>query len=170
MKQIKEEYQKLFGISMEADLGGDVSGHYGKLLLRLVLDPSSRSYNTTSTQPQVEHVIETVEETKVEETPTIRDYAAFNSKQDCEDLRKAMKGLGTDEKTLIRILCNRSLKQRLQLKSDYKTYIGRDLVKDLIDETSSHFKDSLEAMMMSHEEFDAYSFHKAVAGLGTDGK
>ena len=91
MKQIKEEYQKLHGISMEADLGGDVSGEYGKLLLRLVLDPSSRSYETASAQP---HEIEMVEEGKVEEAPTLREYAAFNSRQDCEDLRKAMKGIG----------------------------------------------------------------------------
>ena len=96
MKQIKEEYQKLHGISMEADLGGDVSGEYGKLLLRLVLDPSSRSYETTSTQPPIPHEIEMVEEPKVDETPTLREYAAFNSRQDCEDLRKAMKGIGID--------------------------------------------------------------------------
>ena len=133
MKQIKEEYQKLFGVSMEADLGGDVSGDYGKLLLRLVLDPSSRSYDSSTTQQQahVEHVIEIVEEPLVEETPTLKEFIGFNSKQDCDDLRKAMKGLGTDEKTLVRILCNRSLKQRLQLKSDFKTFLGRDLVKGL---------------------------------------
>jgi hypothetical protein len=61
------------------------------------------------------------------------------------------------------------VKQRQQLKSDFKTLIGRDLVKDLIDETSSDFMNSLEALMMTREEFDAFSFRKAIAGLGTDG-
>ena len=61
------------------------------------------------------------------------------------------------------------MKQRQQLKSDFKTFLGRDLVKDLIDETSSDFMSSLEALMMTREEFDAFSFHKAIAGLGTDG-
>ena len=55
------------------------------------------------------------------------------------------------------------------MKSDFKTLLGRDLVKDLIDETSSDFKSCLEALMMTREEFDAFSFHKAIAGLGTDG-
>lgn len=47
---------------------------------------------------------------------------------------------------------------------------GRDLVKDLKSETSGNFWNTLEALMMSPDEFDAFSYRKAIAGLGTDGK
>lgn len=46
---------------------------------------------------------------------------------------------------------------------------GRDLLKDLQSEISGDFKDAIEGMMMSPAEFDAFSFKKAMSGLGTDG-
>ncbi len=83
---------------------------------------------------------------------------------------KLWKIKGTDEKTVTRIIANRSLKQRLELISVYKTSIGRDLLYDFKDETSGHFRDTLECLLMTREQLDAYSFNKAIAGLGTDGK
>lgn len=49
---------------------------------------------------------------------------------DCHNLRKAIKGLGTNEKMLIHILGNRSNDQRLQIRDKYKTMFGR--VKEII--------------------------------------
>ena len=44
---------------------------------------------------------------------------------DCNNLQKAMKGLGTDEKMLIHILGNRSNDQRVQIRDKYKLMFGR---------------------------------------------
>jgi hypothetical protein len=110
-----------------------------------------------------------VEEPHIEETPTITDFPGFNPNSDAERLRKAMKGLGTDEKTIIEIIPRRSNKQRQQLKTTFQAMFGRDLVQDLHSELSGHFRDAIEACMMPLDEFEAFSYRKAVKGFGTDG-
>jgi hypothetical protein len=44
---------------------------------------------------------------------------------DCQNLQKAMKGLGTDEEMLIHILGNRSNDQRIQIRDKYKQMFGQ---------------------------------------------
>ncbi len=44
---------------------------------------------------------------------------------DCQNLQKAMKGLGTDEEMLIHILGNRSNDQRVQIRDKYKLMFGK---------------------------------------------
>lgn len=51
--------------------------------------------------------------------------ANFDASRDADALRKAMKGLGTDEKTLISILGNRTTDQRMQIKETFKTKHNR---------------------------------------------
>ena len=120
----------------------------------------------SSTEP---HEMKQVEEPKIEETPTLREASGFDANDDCERLRKAMKGLGTDEKAIIQIICKRSNSQRLQLKTVYKQMFGKDLVKEL-DSELSHFRDMILGLMMTNSEFDAWAFRKAIKGLGTDEK
>ena len=168
MIQIKREYQNLYDKPMEVDVGGDVSGDYGRLLLMLLRDPSQRVFeDAIADQP---HIIEEVEEPHVEESPTVVDFPDFDSSKDCERLRKAMKGLGTDEKTLIQIIGKRSRSQRQELKTKFQAMFGRNLMNDLHSELSGSFRDVMKGLMMEEDEFDAFSFRKAVAGLGTDGK
>jgi predicted negative regulator of RcsB-dependent stress response len=80
-----------------------------------------------------------------------------------------MKGLGTDEKQLVAILCHRSNAQRQVLKTQFMSLLGRDLLKDLKSETSGNFYEVLEALLQASDEFDARHFNKAIRGLGTDG-
>jgi hypothetical protein len=169
MKQIKIEYEKTYNVSMEKDVQDDVSGDYGKLLLLLAKDPSERNYDSANIGennhilvPTEPHVYEEVVEPTIEETPAVRAADSFNPNADCEALRKAMKGLGTDEKAIIAILCRRSNAQRMQLKDVYYKMFTRDLVKELQGELSGHFRDTILGLMMKPEEFDAWAFNKAI--------
>ncbi|THD22380.1 Annexin [Fasciola hepatica] len=100
--------------------------------------------------------------------PTLRPFPNFNPSEDCERLRKAMKGLGTDEKAIIDIMGHRSFDQRTKIVLQFKTMYGKDLIKEFKSELSGHFYECVEALCYSPEDFDAIQLRKAVKGAGTD--
>lgn len=59
---------------------------------------------------------------------------------DAKQLHKAMEGLGTKESVLIEIMTSRTNAQIQQVRDAYKALYKKDLEKDLIGETSGHFK------------------------------
>ncbi|XP_063776318.1 annexin A5 isoform X2 [Pseudophryne corroboree] len=98
---------------------------------------------------------------------TIKDFPGFNANDDAEALRKAMKGLGTDEDTIMKILTARSNAQRQQISLAFKTLFGRDLVDDLKSELSGKLEKAIVALMTPSSLYDAYELKHAVKGAGT---
>jgi hypothetical protein len=88
--------------------------------------------------------------------------------KDTEALRNAMKGAGTDEDTIIKILANRNNTQRQQLKAYYQQKFNRDLVFDLKSDLSGKFKDAVVGLFDDPYIYDAKALHQAMKGLGTD--
>ena len=88
--------------------------------------------------------------------------------KDTEALRNAMKGAGTDEDTIIKILANRNNTQRQQLKAYYQQKFNRDLVFDLKSDLSGKFKDVVVGLFDDPYIYDAKALHQAMKGLGTD--
>lgn len=81
---------------------------------------------------------------------------------DARCLREAMKGLGTDERTLIDILCTRTNKEIRDIVMAYRAVFGRDLEKDVVGDTSGHFKSLLVTMCKaSREEGETADYSKA---------
>lgn len=66
---------------------------------------------------------------------------------DAQRLYKAMKGLGTDEETLLEVLCTRSPSQLKIITSAYNEMYKKDLGKDLDGETSGDFTKLLLALL-----------------------
>ncbi|KAL8196976.1 UNVERIFIED_CONTAM: Annexin A2, partial [Gekko kuhli] len=59
---------------------------------------------------------------------------------DASELKAAMKGLGTDEETLIEIICSRTNPELNQINRVYKEMYKTELEKDIISDTSGDFR------------------------------
>ncbi|KAM3611183.1 uncharacterized protein V6R79_014597 [Siganus canaliculatus] len=62
---------------------------------------------------------------------------------DAQQLKLAMKGLGTDEDTLVEILASRNNRQILDIKKAYKEEYKKDLEDDIKSDTSGDFRTAL---------------------------
>ena len=92
----------------------------------------------------------------------------MSSLEDAQGLRKAMKGLGTDEKAIIKIIANRTNAQRLEIKEIYEQTFKRDLIKDFKSELSGNFEKAVLALFVPPIEFDVDQLYTAMKGLGTN--
>jgi len=99
---------------------------------------------------------------------TVSTDPAFNPEAVAEDLRKAMKGLGTDEKAIIEALANITNDQRLTLKAAFKQMYGRDLIDDLKSELGGKLEKVVLALMTPAVFYDARELRAAMKGVGTD--
>ncbi|TFK09643.1 methenyltetrahydrofolate synthase domain-containing protein [Platysternon megacephalum] len=99
---------------------------------------------------------------------TVRPAADFNADGDAKVLRKAMKGLGTNEGAIIDVVTQRSNAQRQEILRTYKSHFGRDLMADLKSELSGSLAKLILGLMMTPAQFDAKQLKKAMEGAGTD--
>jgi annexin A7/11 len=80
-----------------------------------------------------------------------------------------MKGFGTNEKELIRVLSALDPLQANSVRITYpQVHKGRDLEKDITSETSRYFKDGLVSIVRGPLLSDAHNVRDAVAGAGTN--
>jgi annexin A7/11 len=79
-----------------------------------------------------------------------------------------MKGFGTNEKELIRVLSNKDPLQIEVIKQTYHRLFHRDLIRDVEGETSNHFEKALVAILHGPLLADVASLHHALAGAGTN--
>uniref|UniRef100_A0A9L0KJN2 Annexin n=1 Tax=Equus asinus TaxID=9793 RepID=A0A9L0KJN2_EQUAS len=99
---------------------------------------------------------------------TVTDFPGFDERADAEVLRKAMKGLGTDEESILTLLTSRSNAQRQEIAVAFKTLFGRDLLDDLKSELTGKFEKLIVALMKPSRLYDAYELKHALKGAGTD--
>lgn len=99
---------------------------------------------------------------------TILPAQPFDAEKASEGLRKAMKGLGTNEDAIIQILTSHCNAQRIEIEKKYKQMHGRDLRSDLKSELSGNFESVALALLDHPRIYDAKECNDAIKGAGTD--
>jgi annexin A7/11 len=99
---------------------------------------------------------------------TVRPAPNFNPNHDAEVLKKAMKGFGCDDRSVMNVLCCRTNAQRQQIRMVFKTMYGKDIVKELISELRGNLEDVIVALMYTPAEYDARELRNAMQGAGTN--
>ncbi|XP_072972784.1 annexin Gh1-like [Typha angustifolia] len=82
--------------------------------------------------------------------------------EDCEQLRKAFKGWGTNENLIISILAHRNADQRRAIRRAYAEIYGEELLRSLGDETTGDFEMVVLLWTMDPAERDAWLANEAV--------
>ncbi|KAF6350757.1 annexin A2 [Rhinolophus ferrumequinum] len=65
---------------------------------------------------------------------------------DASELKASMKGLGTDEDSLIEIICSRTNQELQEINRVYKEMYKTDLEKDIVSDTSGDFRKLMVAL------------------------
>jgi len=99
---------------------------------------------------------------------TIKANPNFHPDAAAQQLRDAMKGLGTSEEKIIDVLVKHDNRQRQEIKLKYKTMFGKDVVEDLKSELGGNFEDAVLAMIQETAVYLAHELRKAMKGAGTD--
>jgi annexin A7/11 len=84
-----------------------------------------------------------------------------------EAIFKALKGFGTNEKDLIRILHHLDPIQAANLQEQYKTRFTQDLAQRLEKEVSGYFRDGIVSIVQGPLISDCINLRNATKGLGT---
>lgn len=83
-------------------------------------------------------------------------------------LRKAMKGLGTNEKKINEVIGPSSNAEIQAIRDSFNSTYSRDLIKDFKSETSGNYENLLIALTYEKLEYDCILLRKAVKGMGTN--
>uniref|UniRef100_A0A8C0AZK3 Annexin n=1 Tax=Buteo japonicus TaxID=224669 RepID=A0A8C0AZK3_9AVES len=169
MLDIREVFRTKYEKSLYNMIKEDTSGEYKKALLKLCGGDDDAAGEFFPEAAQVAYRMwELSAVAKVELRGTVQPTESFNDDGDAQVLRKAMKGLGTDEGAIIEVLTQRSNAQRQQILKAYKAHYGRDLMADLKSELSGSLAKLILGLMMTPAQYDAKQLRKAVEGAGTD--
>ncbi|KAI3329365.1 Annexin [Xylariaceae sp. AK1471] len=94
----------------------------------------------------------------------------WDASPDAQALRVAMKGLGTDERALIRVLATKDPLQVKAINDAYSRLFSRNLEKDIKSETGKYLEVGLVAIIRGPLLNDVHLLHSAMDGPGTKEK
>jgi len=94
-------------------------------------------------------------------------YPPNDARADAQKLYKSMKGLGTDDSTLVHIMTHRSKQQLEQIQQIYSSEYKHTLEHDIRGDTSGNYCTLLCDLAVPIIPYKVQSLRKAVKGIGT---
>ncbi|KAK1890916.1 Annexin A2-A, partial [Dissostichus eleginoides] len=79
-------------------------------------------------------------------------YGGSTAQYDASELKASMKGLGTDEETLIEMVCSRNNEELLEIKRVYREMFKKELDKEVAGDTSGDFAKLLLALVQTKRD------------------
>uniref|UniRef100_A0A8B9KIE0 Annexin n=1 Tax=Astyanax mexicanus TaxID=7994 RepID=A0A8B9KIE0_ASTMX len=126
MLDIRECFRLRYEKSLHNMIQDDTSGEYKRTLLKLCGGDDDIAGEFFPEAAQIAYKMwEISAMTKVQLRGTVHPISDFDPGSDAQDLRKAMKGFGTDEDTIIEIVAKRSNEQRQEIRHVFKSILGR---------------------------------------------
>ena len=116
-------FNKIFALSSPPELFS-INNHYNNISKVHLKDAISKEYSG-----HIKDALITI----LESTISPNDYYA-------KRVNKAVKGLGTNDKMLVRVLVSREDKDMGQIRNSYKTLFGKDMIEDIKDDTSGSYQ------------------------------
>uniref|UniRef100_A0A672SMF7 Annexin n=1 Tax=Sinocyclocheilus grahami TaxID=75366 RepID=A0A672SMF7_SINGR len=163
MLDIRECFRLRYEKSLYNMIQDDTSGDYKRTLLKLCGGDDDMAGEFFPEAAQIAYKMwEISAMTKIQLRGTVRPYQNFDPASDAQGLRKAMKGFGTDEDTIIDIVAHRSNAQRQEIRQTFKSLLGRDLMADLKSELSKNLQRLILGLMMTPAEFEIKSLRNGV--------
>lgn len=99
---------------------------------------------------------------------TVHPADPFSYAKDGEQLKREMKGFGTDEQAIIRILTSSSHSQRLSIVKYFKEENNRELLEELKEELGEKLDDLTYALITSTAEYFSYEFNSLLEAENVD--
>ncbi|XP_021371517.1 annexin A6-like isoform X2 [Mizuhopecten yessoensis] len=97
---------------------------------------------------------------------TVKPSKSFHPDDDCDKLNDALGKYGLDEAQITEILTQRCNVQRQQIKKMYNGKFKQDLEKELGRVLQGDTEEILQGLLQTPAEYDAYSIHEALDGMG----
>ncbi|XP_036293102.1 annexin A13 isoform X2 [Pipistrellus kuhlii] len=158
---IKEAYQRLFDRSLESDVKGDTSGNFKKILVSLLQanrdegDDVDKDLAGQDAKELYDLIGKDIEEAIEAETSgdlqkaylTLVRCARDQEGYFAERLYKSMKGVGTDEETLIHIFVTRAEVDLQGIKAKFQEKYQKSLSDMVRSDTSGDFRKLLVALL-----------------------
>ncbi|XP_074579598.1 annexin D5-like [Curcuma longa] len=138
IQTIKQIYYAKFGVYLEHDIHCCTSGDHQKVFLDLMIMVNDQTYKN-----KLKKVTFGFEFALL----TILGCAENPAKYFAKVLRKAMKGLGTDDKTLVRVVVTRTELDMQYIKVEYHKKYKKHLHDAIHSETSGHYRTFLLSLV-----------------------
>ena len=88
--------------------------------------------------------------------------------KDATYLRDCLKGKIKTENALVDFIMSKSRRDRILIRTAYKSCFGVELSKDIEKELGGNFRETVLGLFETPSEYDAKCLYKAMKGLGTD--